>query len=97
MRLVSVHVEGSLEFGLIKTDDMRTLLLNHFVQGFLLALAVESSHIVGTQPYFLLDLSALPLFVVGCLSTELSALLFLYELSSLSGRDGIFLFPTFCC
>jgi autotransporter-associated beta strand protein len=47
------------------------------VQGLLLALAVESSHIVGDQHYLILDLSVLPLLVVGCLPTELSALLFL--------------------
>jgi hypothetical protein len=48
-----------------------------WTQGFLLALAIESSYIVGDQHYFILDLSMLPLLVVGCLPTELSALLFL--------------------
>ena len=67
------------------------------MKGFLLALAIESSHIVGDQHYLILDLSVLPLLVVGCLPTELSALLFFYELDLLSGRDGIFLFPTVCC
>jgi hypothetical protein len=71
---VPVYVEGSLKLGLIDTDDMRTLLLNHFVQGFLLALAIESSYIVGDQHYFILDLSVLPLLIVSCLPTELSAL-----------------------
>ena len=47
------------------------------MQGFLLALAVESSYVVGDQHYLILDLSVLPLMVVGCLPTELSALLFL--------------------
>ena len=77
MRPESVHVEGSLQLGLIETDDMRTLLLNHFVKGFLLALAIESYYIVGDQHYFILDLSVFPLLVVGCLPTELSALLVL--------------------
>ena len=74
---VSVHEEGSLQVGLIETYDVRTLLLDHFIKGFLLALAIESSYIVGDQHYFILDLSVLPLLVVGCLPTELSALLFL--------------------
>jgi hypothetical protein len=46
------------------------------MKGFLLALAVESSYIVGDQHYFILDLCVLPLLVVGCLPTELSTLLF---------------------
>jgi len=74
---VSFHEEGSLQLSLIETYDVRTLLLDHFMKGFLLALAIESSHIVGDQHYFILDLSVLPLMVVGCLPTELSALLFL--------------------
>ena len=74
---VSVHEEGSLQLGLIETYDVRTLLLNHFVQGFLLALAVESSYVVGDQRYLILDLSMLPLLVVGCLPTKPSVLLFL--------------------
>ena len=74
---VSFHEEGSLQLGLIETYDVRTLLLDHSVQGFLLALAVEPSYIVGDQHYFILDLYVLPLLVVGCLPTELSALLFL--------------------
>ena len=74
---VSVHEEGTLQLGLIETYDVRILLLDHFMQSLLLALAVESSHIVGDQHYFILGLSVLSLLVVGCLSTELSALLFL--------------------
>ena len=74
---VPFHEEGSLQLGLIETYDVRTLLLDHFVKGILLALAIESSHIVGNQNYFILDLSVLPLLVVSCLPTELSALLFL--------------------
>ena len=74
---VSVHEEGSLQLGLIETYDVRTLLLDHFMKGFLLALAVESSHIVGDQYYLILDLFVLPLLVVGRLPTEPSALLFL--------------------
>ena len=77
MRPESVHVEGSLKLGLIETHDMRTMLLNDFVKGFLLALAIESSYILGDQHCFILDLSVLPLLVVGCFSTEHSALLFL--------------------
>ena len=73
---VSFHEEGSLQLSLIETYDVRTLLLDHFMKGFLLALAIESSYIVGDQHYFILDLSVLPLLVVGCFPTELSALLF---------------------
>ena len=73
---VSFHEEGSLQLSLIETYDVRTLLLDHFMKGFLLALAVESSHIVGDQHYLILDLSVLPFLIVGCLPTELSALLF---------------------
>ena len=87
--------QGSLRLGLIETYDVRTLLLDYFVQGFLLALAVETSYVVGDQRYFILRLCVLPLLVVCCLSTDLSAL-FLYELDSFSGRDSIFLFPTVC-
>ena len=72
----SIHVEGSLKLGLIETYYVRILLLNHFTKGFLLALAVESSYIVGDQHYFILDLCVIPLLVVGCLPTELSTLLF---------------------
>jgi len=74
---VSFHEEGSLQLGFVEAYDVRTLLLDHFMMGFLLALAIESSYIVGDQHYFILDLSVLPLLVVGCLPTELSALLFL--------------------
>ena len=73
---VPVHEEGSLQLGLIETYDMRTLLLDHFMKGILLALAIESSYIVGDKHYLILDLSVLPLLVVGCLPAELSALLF---------------------
>ena len=74
---VSFHKEGSLQLSLIETYDVRTLLLDHFMKGFLLALAIESSHVVGDQHYLILGLCVLPLLVVGCLPTELSALLFL--------------------
>ena len=74
---VSFHEEGSLQLSLIETYDVRTLLLDHFLQGFLLAHAIEPSHIVGDQHYLMLDLCVLPLLVVSCLPTELSALLFL--------------------
>ena len=47
------------------------------MKGFLLALAVESSYVVGDQHYLILGLCVLPLLVVGCLPTELSALLVL--------------------
>ena len=77
MSPVSVHVEGSLQLGLIETYDVRTLLLDHFMKGILLALAIESSHVVGDQHYLILDLSMFPLLVVGCFPTEHSALLFL--------------------
>ena len=74
---VSFHEEGSLQLSLIETDDMRTLLLDHLVEGFLFALAIESFYIVGDQHYFILDLSVLPLLIIGCLPTKLSAHLFL--------------------
>ena len=74
---VPVHEEGPLQLGLIETYDVRTLLLDHFMKGILLALAIESSYIVGDQHYLILDLSVLPLLFVGCLSTELPALIFL--------------------
>jgi len=73
---VSFHEEGSLQLGLIETYDVRTLLLDHFMKGFLLAHVIESSHIVRDQHYLILGLCVLPLLVVGCLPTELSALLF---------------------
>ena len=92
---VTVHKEGSLQLGLIETYYVRTLLLNHFVQGFLLALAVESSYVVGDQHYFILHLSVLPLLVVGCLSTELSALLFLGWVEFIF-RKGWYLFIPNC-
>ena len=65
------------------------------MKGFLLALAVESSHIVGDQHYFILDLSVLPLLVVGCLPTELSALLFLVQVRFIF-RKGWYLFIPNC-
>ena len=74
---------------------MRTLLLDHFMKGFLLALAIESSYIVGEQHYFILDLSVHPLLVVGCLPTEPSALLFLVRVRSIF-RKGWYLFIPNC-
>ena len=94
---VSFHEEGSLQLGLIETYDVRTLLLDHFMKGFLLALAIESSYIVGDQHYFILDLSVLPLLVVGCLPTELSALLFLVWIEFTHRKGWYLLFPTVCC
>ena len=81
--------------GLIETYYVRILLLNHFMQGFLLALAVESSYIVGDQHYFILHLSVFPLLVVGCLPTELSALLFLVRVRFIF-RKGWYLFIPDC-
>ena len=92
---VSVHEERSLQLGLIETYDVRTLLLDHFMQGFLLALAIESSHIVGDQHYLILDLSVLPLLVVGCLPTEPSALLFLVRVRFIL-KKGRYLFIPNC-
>jgi hypothetical protein len=65
------------------------------MKGILLALAIESSHIVGDQHYFILDLSVLPLLVVGCLPTELSALLFLVRVG-FTFRKGWYLFISYC-
>ena len=73
---VSFHEEGSLQLSLIETYHVRTLLLDQFMDGFLLAHTIESSHIEGDQHYLILDLSVIPLMVVGCLPTELPALLF---------------------
>ena len=92
---VPVHEERSLQLGLIETYDVRTLLLNHFVQGFLLALAVEPSYVVGDQHYFILDLSVLPLLVVGCLPTEPPALLFPVRVRFIF-RKGWYLFIPYC-
>jgi hypothetical protein len=61
------------------------------MKGFLLAHAIESSYIVGDQRYLILDLSMLPLLVVGCLPTELSALLFLVWIE-FTLRKGWYLF-----
>ena len=74
---------------------MRTLLLDHFMKGFLLAHTIESSHIVGDQHYFILDLSVLPLLVVGCLPTKFSALLFLVQVRFIF-RKGWYLFIPNC-
>ncbi len=92
---VSSHVEGSLKLGLIETYYVRTLLLNYFMKGLLLALAVESSYIVGDQHYFILKLSVLPLLVVSCLFSELSALLFLGWVE-FTLRKGWYLFIPNC-
>ena len=66
-----------------------------WTQGFLLALAIESSYIVGDQHYFILDLSVLPLLEVGCIPTELSALLFLVRVRFIF-RKGWYLFIPNC-
>jgi hypothetical protein len=79
----------------METYYVRTLLLNHFVQGFLLALPVESSYNVGDQYYFILGLCVLPLLVVCCLPTELSALLFLVRVRFIF-RKGWYLFIPYC-
>ena len=92
---VSVHEEGSLQLGLIETYDVRTLLLYHFMKGLLLALAIESSYIVGDQHYLILDLFVLPLLVVGRLPTEPSALLFLVRVRFIF-RKGWYLFIPNC-
>ena len=92
---VSFHEEGSLQLSLIETYDVRILLLDHFMKGFLLALAVESSHIVGDQHYLILDLSILPLLVAGCLPTALSVLLFLIRVR-FTFRKGRYLFIPYC-
>ena len=65
------------------------------MKGILLALAIESSYIVGDQHYLILDLSVLPLLVVGCLPTELSALLFLVQVRFIF-RKGWYLFVPNC-
>ena len=64
-------------------------------QGFLLAHTIESSHIVRDQHYFILDLSVLPLLVISCLPTELSALLFLIWVR-FTFRKGWYLFISYC-
>ena len=92
---VPFHEEGSLQLSLIETYDVRTLLLDHFMKGFLLALAIESSYIVEDQHYFILDLSVLPLLVVGCLPTEPSALFFLVRVRFIF-RKGWYLFIPNC-
>ena len=65
------------------------------MQGFLLALAVDSSYIVGDQHYFIIDLCVLPLLVVGCLPNELSTLLFLVRVR-FNLRRGWYLFIPNC-
>ena len=92
---VPVHEEGSLQLGLIETYDVRTLLLDHFMKGILLALAIESSYIVGDQHYLILDLFVLPLLVVGRLPTEPSALLLLVRVRFIF-RKGWYLFVPYC-
>ena len=63
------------------------------MKGILLALAIESSHIVGDQHYFILDLSVLPLLVVGRLPTEPSALLFLVRVRFIFRKGWYLFFP----
>jgi len=65
------------------------------MKGILLALAIESSYIVGDQHYLILDLSVFPLLVVGCLPTELSALLFFVWVRFIF-RKGWYLFIPSC-
>jgi hypothetical protein len=65
------------------------------MKGILLALAIESSYIVGDQHYLILDLFVLPLLVVGRLLTEPSALLFLVRVRFIF-RKGWYLFIPNC-
>ena len=65
------------------------------MKGLLLALAIESSYIVGDQHYLILDLFVLPLLVVGRLPTEPSALLFLVRVRFIF-RKGWYLFIPNC-